>query len=227
MEENFEIPRVKMPTSMLDFVGILNLMKLAKHLLLEHFIKTNNLDHGADKKMLQIGGTGRNPDNTIRKTKNKTEPFFYDMDYTNMDLEDDGNPKTIIADITNCPEVESEQFDFILCTDTFEHIAEPWKAAKEIVRLLKPNGVYFMFAPFAWRYHEAPIDYWRFSPQCLAYLFKDLELIEANWTNDLNTRRGGAERGIQGNGSCNDLVPEDRDGGWRENWRVYYCGRKK
>jgi len=219
--------RPKLPESMLEYIEVKSVQDLGKEILFEQFVKYNNLDSGADKTMLQVGGTGRDPDGTIRKSARKTSSYFYQMNYVNLDLDDDGNPSTIIADITDCPEVESEQFDFILCNDTFEHIAEPWKAAKEISRLLKHNGICFIIAPFAWRYHTSPIDYWRFTPQCLVYLFRDLELVEANWANSLNLRRGNAEKGIQGNGSCNDLVPEDRLGGWRENWRVYYCGRKK
>jgi len=216
----------KLPKSMLECVHKENLMQLAKELLFENFIKPNNLDSGVGKTMLQVGGTGYDPDETVRTSRVQFEPFFYDMNYVNLDIVDDKNSTTITADITNCPEVKSEQFDFILCSDTFEHITEPWNAAKEIIRLLKPKGLCFIIAPFSWRYHTAPIDYWRFTPQCLVYLFKDLELIEANWSWSLNARRGNAEKGIQGNGTCNDLVPEDYLGGWRENWRTFFCGRK-
>jgi hypothetical protein len=37
----------------------------------------------------------------------------------------------IIGDITNCPQIESEQFDLIVSIDVFEHINRAWKAAQE------------------------------------------------------------------------------------------------
>jgi len=93
-----------------------------------------------------------------------------------------------------------------------------------MVRILKPNGFIFVTTLFSWRYHTSPIDFWRFTPHCLAYLFEGLECVEANW--NISNRRGLDEDGIQGKGDANDVVPEDNMGAWRENWRVYYVGRK-
>lgn len=146
------------------------------------------------------------------------EPEF---EYYNLDLERRDVPNTIISDITNCKNIENGVFDIVLCSDVFEHINRPWFAANEIVRILKPNGYAMIFTVWSWRYHPLPIDYWRFSPDCLKFLFHELCCIEADF--DLAQRRDDI-RGFWENKK--DYVPIDELGGWRENWGSYFIGRK-
>lgn len=137
--------------------------------------------------------------------------------YAALDLEErDGG---LVGDITDCPHIPDGSFDLIFSNDVFEHINRPWKAAGEITRLLRPGGVVITSTLFSWRYHPCPIDYWRYTPDCLEFLFEDLETIEADW--DLTERR----RDIDGKGRAGALE-RDALGGWRENWRVYHVGRK-
>ena len=79
---------------------------------------------------------------------------------------------TIIGDITSCPELDDRSFDVIISVDVLEHVNRPWLAASEISRLLRPGGISYTSTLFAWRYHPVPIDYWRFSPACLEFLFR-------------------------------------------------------
>jgi SAM-dependent methyltransferase len=144
------------------------------------------------------------------------------FEYFNLDIEKGDMPNTIVADLTRCPEIKKNTFDLVLCADVFEHLSEPWLAAKEVSRILKPGGLAMIFTVWSWRYHPLPIDYWRFSPECLQFLFKELECLEANF--DISHRRDDI-RGFWENKK--DYVPIDELGGWRENWSVYYIGRKK
>lgn len=180
---------------------------------LPELIKGYLLQYNIMGKMLEIGGWSESNMQGKRAE-------FWRLDYSNLDLKNSA-VKTIIGDITNCPQIKDNTYDFIYSMDTFEHIKEPWLAAKEIIRILKPGGICGIVTLFSWRYHECPIDYWRYSPQCLVFLFKDLDCLEANW--DSRNRRGN----IQGHGEANDIVPEDELGAFRENWRVYYIGRKR
>ena len=75
----------------------------------------------------------------------------------------------------------------MLSSDVFEHIDRPWLAAAEIARILKPGGVAITHTLFSWRSHPCPIDYWRFSQECLELLFGDLECLETGY--DLSERR--------------------------------------
>jgi SAM-dependent methyltransferase len=138
-------------------------------------------------------------------------------EYVELDLEP--GPGHLVADITGCPEVPDASFDVIVSVDVFEHITRPWKAAEEIARLLRPGGLSYTSTLFSWRYHPCPIDYWRFTPDCLAFLFEGLETIDVGF--DTTERR----RDVNGHGRA-DRLPEDALGGWRENWRVHHVGRK-
>jgi|WetSurSiteA1Bulk_404760.scaffolds.fasta_scaffold00897_15 SAM-dependent methyltransferase len=128
------------------------------------------------------------------------------------------------ADITNCPQIADNSFDAIISFDTFEHLTEPWKAAKEITRILKPSGICVISTIFSWRFHPSPIDYWRFSPECLMYLFRELECLETNF--DKTRRRYNYNGNPETNDVDRDFVSVDSFGAWKENWRVFFIGQK-
>lgn len=64
----------------------------------------------------------------------------------------------IISDITNIPEPD-DSFDVILCSEVLEHIPEPTHALDEFSRLLKPNGILLLTAPFNSLVHMAPYHF--------------------------------------------------------------------
>ena len=63
--------------------------------------------------------------------------------------------------------------DFILCTETLEHIPEPAPFLDEAYRCLKPGGRMLLTVPFAARWHFIPYDYWRYTPSGLDNLLKN------------------------------------------------------
>jgi SAM-dependent methyltransferase len=78
-------------------------------------------------------------------------------------------------------------FDAVLCIEVLEHVADPFKAAAEIVRVLKPGGRLLVTAPFLGAFHgkggdsadhEHYPDYWRFTHQGLALMFGGLSKAE-------------------------------------------------
>jgi SAM-dependent methyltransferase len=137
--------------------------------------------------------------------------------YRNLDLEP--GEDTVVADITDCPELEDGSFDVIVSVDVFEHITEPWKAAAEISRLLAPGGMVYTSTLFSWRYHPCPIDYWRYTPEALAFLFDELTTVDKGF-DDTERRRDMRRK------SKEDPLPIDEFGGWRENVRVFHVGAK-
>jgi SAM-dependent methyltransferase len=142
---------------------------------------------------------------------------YHDLNLTKLDI-----PNTIVADITDCREqVPDESFDVVVSFDVLEHIDRPWLAASEITRILRPGGVAITVTVWSWRNHPCPIDYWRFSPECLEFLFSDLTCLEKGY--DLSQRRMDVSGHWR---SGRDSVPIDELGGWRENWAVYHVARK-
>lgn len=68
----------------------------------------------------------------------------------------------------------SRRFGTIFCFSVLEHCEAPWRMAENLTRLLKPGGVLFISAPFAWKFHAYPNDYWRFTPEGIRCLFSQL-----------------------------------------------------
>ncbi|MCZ7399974.1 MAG: methyltransferase domain-containing protein [Candidatus Methanoperedens sp.] len=164
-------------------------------------------------RMAEIGGS----------ISGNAKSIFSNFEYINIDLENNDNVPTLCLDICDqSHELEPNQFDFILSQWVFEHLTEPWTAAKQIIRLLKPGGIVMNVTVFAWRYHPVPIDYWRFSPEALVYLFKDLVNLEAGF---VSTFRRSNDRGAYPN--LSDAVPLDEYGGWLESWAVYHVAYKE
>jgi SAM-dependent methyltransferase len=160
----------------------------------------------AGGRILEIGGRG-----------NPYSEWFPGFEYVCLDLTETG-PGVMLGDITKCPEIESESFDVILSVDVFEHIQEPWLAAPEIVRLLRPGGFTYHSTLFSWRYHPCPVDFWRYTPDALNFLFRDLDRLASDF--DTTERR----RNLIGRDE--NRIKPDAFGGWRENWRVFYAGTK-
>lgn len=84
-------------------------------------------------------------------------------------------------------------FDCVICLEVLEHVADPFAAAQELQRILRPGGSLFLTVPFLHGYHgkmasrsaahdDFP-DYWRFTHQGLQKLFgsmRDLEVTPLN-----------------------------------------------
>lgn len=95
----------------------------------------------------------------------------------------------IVEDICDMPNIPSCSYGTIISLDTFEHVAYPFKAIKELARVLKPNGLLILtthqnYAIHRWSKLKDDVgfgtsnfnDYWRFCPDGLKLLFKDANL---------------------------------------------------
>ncbi len=144
------------------------------------------------------------------------------FEYHSMDIDPQAED-VVVGDICSCPQVPDASYDVVMSFDVFEHVERPWDAAAECVRILKPGGLMIHRTLFAWRYHPCPVDYWRFSAQGLEYLFArtgEMDTLVAAY--DLTIRREDK----RGSG-LHDRPPIDYLGGFRENWRTLYIGRRK
>ena len=99
-----------------------------------------------------------------------------------LDVNDFGDYPDIICDI--CSDITGLQnkYDKIICIAILEHVYNPFKAIDNLKKMLKDNGTIYGYVPYLFYYH-APRDlkfqdYFRFSKDALAYLFKDFREIE-------------------------------------------------
>jgi len=153
--------------------------------------------------------------------------FHSIYEYFGLDLVKKG-PNMLTADIC-APNFRDENiqykgsFDVIYSNNVFEHLLDPWMAVQNIYFLLNVGGYCITAAPFSWRYHAVPDDYFRYSHRALPALFNRVGPIEVVISGyDLQSRR----RNNQGIGDCCDIVPEDQFGAWRESWTTLTVVRK-
>ena len=67
--------------------------------------------------------------------------------------------------------------DCAMATEVLEHCPDPLVVLREARRVLKPGGVFFFTVPFVWPLHDAPYDFYRYTPFALEKL-----LAEAGFT---------------------------------------------
>jgi SAM-dependent methyltransferase len=79
----------------------------------------------------------------------------------------DGAPETtIVADLTDAPQIASDSFDCVICTHTLQLIYDVHAAVRTLHRILKPGGVLLATVPGvgptcgSW----ADSTYWKFTP---------------------------------------------------------------
>ncbi len=61
-------------------------------------------------------------------------------------------------------------FNTVLCTEVLEHVPCPAESIIEISRVLVPGGIAIVSTPFYYRIHEAPWDFYRYTPYALKHL---------------------------------------------------------
>jgi len=99
--------------------------------------------------------------------------------YIGLDMVD-GSGVDIILDLTeDIEKIDSklcgQRFGTIFCLSVLEHCEEPFKMAENLTHLLQPKGRICISAPFSWKIHAYPNDYWRFTPEGIRRLFPRLE----------------------------------------------------
>lgn len=75
---------------------------------------------------------------------------------------------------------DNATFDTVLCTQVLEHAAKPWILFAELSRILRPGGTLILTAPFSYRVHSLPYDFFRFTRFALSGLAESngLEVIK-------------------------------------------------
>jgi SAM-dependent methyltransferase len=84
---------------------------------------------------------------------------------------------TAVADAHNLP-FKDNVFDAVVSYNTFEHLAEPAIAAKELYRVLKPGGQLRVQSAFLQPLHEEPAHFYNATEYGLRRWFEDFEVTD-------------------------------------------------
>lgn len=77
----------------------------------------------------------------------------------------------VISDLNVKVDLESGIADSVVSLSVMEHLCEPQKFLDEAYRILKNDGYIVLQVPWQWWIHEAPHDYFRYTPYGLKYMF--------------------------------------------------------
>jgi SAM-dependent methyltransferase len=121
------------------------------------------------------------------------QPFRKDLEaigYTYMSLDAQQNSEESVDIVYEIDKplpselINHATFDFILCTEVMEHVANWDVAFSNFAQLLAPGGRLFITCPHFYQLHEEPYDFWRATPYALQYFgnkfgFKILHQVNA------------------------------------------------
>jgi SAM-dependent methyltransferase len=86
-----------------------------------------------------------------------------DFTYVGVDFAPGRNVDVVLDDPYSLPFAD-ESVDVVLSNSCFEHAELFWLSFLEIMRVLKPDGLFYLAAPSNGVFHRYPVDCWRFYP---------------------------------------------------------------
>jgi len=86
----------------------------------------------------------------------------------------------IAADLNKPLPICSGVADTIVSLSVMEHLCEPQLMLDEAYRILKPGGSMILQVPWQWWIHEAPYDFFRYTPYGLKYLLEKSGFTEVH-----------------------------------------------
>tara|TARA_Y100000591_G_C21750791_1_gene654627 strand:- start:21 stop:725 length:705 start_codon:yes stop_codon:yes gene_type:complete len=119
------------------------------------FKKNYLSDNKKEVKIVEIGSQSINDNIKSYLDENQT--------YIGVDIVKGNNVDIVLEDPYKLP-FEKESIDVIISISTFEHTQFFWLSYLEILRVLKPTGLFFLNAPSNSKYHRHSTDNWRFYP---------------------------------------------------------------
>lgn len=79
----------------------------------------------------------------------------------------------LFCDLNAGVPLRSELADTVLLADVLEHLYRPQALLAEVHRVLRPGGTLLLNTPFMYGVHEAPHDYYRYTPHALRRMALD------------------------------------------------------
>lgn len=91
----------------------------------------------------------------------------------------------VVADAHHLPFADSS-FDAVISFNTFEHLADPTRAAGEVFRVLKPGGKLVLHTAFLQPVHEAPYHFYNTTEYGLRRWFQDFSITRLTVSDNFN-----------------------------------------
>ncbi len=123
----------------------------------------------SDALILEVGGGDRR----------RTNPRHLNFEYLKFELAD------AYGDIHSLPFAD-DSFTFVFSQAVFEHIANPFDAANELIRVTEPGGLILTEVAFMQPLHAVPYHFFNMTPWGVEELFKSCEILEADWFGELS-----------------------------------------
>ena len=83
--------------------------------------------------------------------------------YTGIDFAPGEGVDIVLEDHYKFP-LPDESVDVVVSSSCFEHASMFWLTFLDVMRILKPDGLFYLSAPANGVYHTYPVDCWRFFP---------------------------------------------------------------
>lgn len=83
--------------------------------------------------------------------------------YIGVDLSSGLGVDVVLKDPYQLP-FDDNSFDYVISSSCFEHSEFFWLTYLEVIRVLRPNGLFYLNAPSNGDFHRFPVDCWRFFP---------------------------------------------------------------
>lgn len=112
-------------------------------------------ESGSKVKVIEIGSQDVN--GSLRQVCPK------EFEYVGLDFQEAKGVDIVLLDPYSLP-LDSESVDIVLSSSCFEHSEMFWLVFLEVLRVLKPGGLFYLNAPSAGSFHRYPVDCWRFYP---------------------------------------------------------------
>ena len=85
-------------------------------------------------------------------------------------------PNVDVCANAECLPFRDAVFDVVVSQEVLEHLRDPFRAMREMQRVLKPEGLIYCQVPFVVGYHPGPTDFWRFTREGILELIKQAGL---------------------------------------------------
>jgi SAM-dependent methyltransferase len=86
----------------------------------------------------------------------------------------------VVSDLNKKIDLDDSVVDTVVSISVMEHLCEPQKFLRECHRILKKDGVILLQVPWQWWIHEAPHDFFRYTPYGLRYMLEKAGFTDIN-----------------------------------------------